>query len=105
MAGMAKPATEIKVFDGKIHLYTFAMGLFKREDAFALNEEFEREHQGVKSNVSGKDIYSQLQLRWQKHTSKFSYTFLWMETTFVTSCLLLWTSKPFQNEVYSGLGK
>ena len=63
MAGMAKPATEIKVFDGKIHLYTFAMGLFKREDAFALNEEFEREHQGVKSNVSAKDIYSQLQLR------------------------------------------
>ena len=51
MAGMAKPASEIRVFDGKIHIYTLAMGLFKSEDAFALNVEFEREHQGLKQKV------------------------------------------------------
>ena len=52
MAGMAKPSSEIRVFDGKIHIYTLAMGLFKSEDAFSLNQEFDREHQGLKQKVS-----------------------------------------------------
>ena len=51
MAGMARPSSEIRVFDGKVHIYTLAMGLFKNEDAFGLNEEFEREHQGLKQKV------------------------------------------------------
>ena len=33
--------------------------------------------------------------------SWFYLPFLWSETTFVTSCLLLWTKNPFQNGVYS----
>ena len=51
MAAMAKPASEIKVVGDQIQI-TMNAGFTSHTDVYKLNEECDREHQGVKQKVS-----------------------------------------------------
>ena len=66
MAGMARPVSEIKVIGDQIHITTNA-GFTTNEDVYKLNEECDREHQGMKQKVSKSTPRLQTTIASRKH--------------------------------------